>query len=1057
MGDLEPLTDTSNEADTNTDTALAFAEELEDVALQLSSLILDDTTATDVFIEQILAEYERLVMAAHLFDYSGIQQSCLWWQTFLQKTQQTAPDSLLTWWEQGALFTWIELTALSLRDPTAEHLALLQDTLLADTFPDTLPENLQTQLLLDLHQHSVDPFALDETFDEETDATVTTSAVSIPDEDENESKTDITVNEPTTETSSHHDHLHWDQDVHPELLSAFLQETPPQVTQAAEALRLWVNQPQQLSQKQHAARLIHTIKGACGVVGVHAIAQFAHQLEDVLDCELVAPLPHELAQCLIAAADGLETLFEHLLEQRGLPAHYPELLALLTDWHDRLLAEQERQIPQIVPDLASFDEPIITSDTLSDDALDQEPKPDGLDMMGDEPVSPPLSDNALGDKLDDKLAAVNETKVHEHHDSPTTTRQDNEPPSPKETYLQVSLSSVQRLLNLAGELITATNQLTDNAQQSLNLGKQLQQKDEQMRRMLDELGEHIDQQAKQQTQQQAQPPQIGDVPKQSSRTQWRMRQHTLLETYNDLHSSAGLLTEAVADNRELIQQLQQQTQHINEQIYQQQRLQRQLSETILKTRLVSVQSLLPRLERTVREICRQTQKQADIEISGENLEVDTEILQTLTAPLLHLLRNAVDHGIETVEERRHKGKPDRGRIQLHFAQHSNKIHLTLHDDGRGLDAEKIRQQAIQRGLIQAHTQLSHDELFRLIFQAGFTTRETVNEVSGRGVGMDVVRTAVEQQQGYIQLASTPEQGTTVHIQLPLTMISTNLLLVRSAGHLVAIPSNMIRQLLYISPDEHIQRKERWYIPYQEGLLTVLPLSHLLQWDSPPPDLTQGHTLLLIETEQKRYALHVDETLRPRDMVVKSLAPWLHHIQAIQGACLLANGQVAPVIDIQRLLLSLEKQSTNLEDGFLAPKTIQQNPISSNTAQKPRILIVDDSLSNRKSLALMIEKMGYATLTAVDGLRALQCLHEQRISMILTDLEMPRMNGLEMTQAIRIWPEQRHLPIVMITSRSTQRHRQLAEQAGVDNYLTKPIDHDTLKQQLQQWLSKPLAA
>ncbi|HHC73969.1 MAG TPA: response regulator, partial [Thiothrix sp.] len=188
----------------------------------------------------------------------------------------------------------------------------------------------------------------------------------------------------------------------------------------------------------------------------------------------------------------------------------------------------------------------------------------------------------------------------------------------------------------------------------------------------------------------------------------------------------------------------------------------------------------------------------------------------------------------------------------------------------------------------------------------------------------------------------------------------------------------------------------------------------------------------------------------------SLAPWLHHIQSIQGACLLANGQVAPVIDIQRLLMRLEEKSPNLEDGFLAPKA-SKHPTTAQTTQKPRILIVDDSLSNRKSLALMIEQMGYPTLTAIDGLRALQCLHEHRISLILTDLEMPRMNGLEMTQAIRIWPEQRHLPIVMITSRSTQRHRQLAEQAGVDNYLTKPIDHDTLKQQLQQWLSKPLAA
>jgi chemotaxis protein histidine kinase CheA/CheY-like chemotaxis protein len=1021
MDDLAASITDDNEA-IGSENALAFAEELEDVALQLSSLQYDNAQTQDDFIEQILAEYERLLMAAQLFDYQGIQQTCTWWQAFLQNTQHTSPDYLVQWWQQGILFAWIELTALSLRDPSAEHLALLQESLLDDAFPQTLPETLQKNLLLDLRQDPINPFDQFDEFvnDEPIDETLL--------ESNNNANSAEALNQPS---SNNETSLTWDKDVHPELLNAFLQETPAQVTAAATALRQWIAQPENRSEKQRAARLVHTIKGACGVVGAQTITRFTHQLEDVLDCELALPLPNELAQCLSAAADGLETLFEHLLEQRGLPSHYPELLTDLVDWHDRLLAEQDQQLPQ-----ADADNKHSTAASL-------------LASSSFEQVFNEQLDSA---KTVAETLTVPDTTLKTSDTTDTTQTEANN----SETYLQVSLSSVQRLLNLAGELITATNQLTDNAQHSLTLGKQLQQKDEQMRRMLDELDEHIDQQVHQQSISQ-QTRNTSDSSSHKQTSPWRNPQQALLETYNDLHSSAGLLTEAVADNRELVQQLQQQTQQVNEQIYQQQRLQRQLSETILKTRLVSVQSLLPRLERTVREICRQTNKQAEIEVSGESLEVDTEILQTLTAPLLHLLRNAVDHGIESIDERRHKGKPDVGRIQLHFAQHSNKIHLTLHDDGRGLDAQKIRQRAIQRGLIQAHSKLSQDELFRLIFHAGFTTRDEVSEISGRGVGMDVVRTAIEQQQGYIQLASTAEQGTTVHIQLPLTMISTNLLLVRSAKQLLAIPSPMIRQILYVSPDEHIQRKDRWYVPYQDGLLTVLPLSRLLQWESPTPDLNQGHSLLLVETEQKRYALHVEEVLRPRDMVVKSLAPWLHHIQAISGACLLANGQVAPVIDIQRLLMSLEADSPNLEDGFLQPQQTTQASNLPSLNQKPCILIVDDSLSNRKSLALMVEQMGYTALTAVDGLRALQCLNEQTVALILTDLEMPRMNGLEMTQAIRIWPEQRHIPIVMITSRSTQRHRQMAEQAGVDNYLTKPIDHDTLKQQIQQWLRTPLAA
>ncbi len=201
--------------------------------------------------------------------------------------------------------------------------------------------------------------------------------------------------------------------------------------------------------------------------------------------------------------------------------------------------------------------------------------------------------------------------------------------------------------------------------------------------------------------------------------------------------------------------------------------------------------------------------------------------------------------------------------------------------------------------------LSEEDTLRLILQPGFTTRDQVNEISGRGVGMDVVQTAVENLQGLLHLSSTPGQGTTIHIQVPLTLIATNALLVRTGGNLVAIPSNTIQQLLYVSADEHSQEGEHWSIQYQGKRLEVLPLARLLGWQTELPDLRKGHSLLMVESEQQRYALHVDEILQPRDIVVKSLAPWLNLTQGVSGACILANGAVAPVLDLLRMLRNLE--------------------------------------------------------------------------------------------------------------------------------------------------------
>lgn len=967
------------------DDTSAFAEELEDVALQLASLdpFATSPEAMAATAERAIAEYERLSMTAALYNADGVQQTATWILGLLNSFRDTLPEAILELLQGGQLFNWIELTAAVLQTPEDDStLPPLNAALLDEAWPEPIPAAALQALLLSLRLNQTpelnlaEPLATNEPLVTDTAA----SASVVP-------NTETSGNTTPTATA-----LTWDADIHPELLAAYLQETPAQISEAARLIRLIATGSSTAEQKRHAARLAHTVKGASGVVGIAPIAEFTHRLEDILDLNIAPHLAEGLGATLEAAADCLETLFEHLQERKPLPDEYQALLAALDDWEQRLAAQQTANDSMAALALAEAETEALRPTVLN--------LPDFIVPEG----------------------------------TPTDTTEVTPSETTRSSYLNVPMATVERLLSLAGELITSTSQIAEHAQQTLAFGKQLQQQDEHIRQMLEELGTTIDQQARDVNAQRAQHSDFDQLE---------------LEAYNDLHSANSLLTEAIADNRELTRNLQNQIRQISDQVYQQQRLQRQLSDMILGTRLVPVQSIVARVERTVRETCRRTDKQAEIHIHGQQLHIDTDMLNGLTAPLLHMLRNAVDHGIESPEQRSAHGKAPVGRIDLTFAQQGNQIHLTLRDDGQGIDPERIRARAVERGLIHADADLTEAELLRLILRPGFTTRDQVSDISGRGVGMDVVQTAVENLQGTLQIESTVGQGTTIHIQVPLTLIATNALLVRAGGHLIAIPSNTVLQLLYVAANEHIQEDGKWYISYQGKQHSVHLLAHLLGWHSEMPNLNNGYSLLLVAQGQKLYPLYVEEILQPRDVVVKSLAPWLNLPQGISGACILANGAVAPVLDTARLL-------RNFENGTLPLQNAQQAN-AATTLKRPHILIVDDSLSNRKALSLMVEQMGYQSITAIDGLDALQQLHEQPIALVLTDLEMPRMNGLEMAQAIRIWPEKRHIPIIMITSRSTQKHRSMAQQAGIDDYLTKPVNQDTLHTQVHKWLSTPLAA
>jgi chemosensory pili system protein ChpA (sensor histidine kinase/response regulator) len=597
------------------------------------------------------------------------------------------------------------------------------------------------------------------------------------------------------------------------------------------------------------------------------------------------------------------------------------------------------------------------------------------------------------------------------------------------THISVPIDVLQSLLNLTGEIITCNTRLQGQIQQAETNIRQTLQHDERIQRLFEELEDSIEQQSTHS--------QLAGVDNEAD--------ELVLEHYHALHSTYGLLAESLMDTRELNRHLRTTMRDMHEQIQRQKHWQQELSTKLLGTRLVSVNSLVSRLERAVRETCRSTGKQARIEVLGTELLLDTDVVQTLQAPLLHMVRNAIDHGIEAPDVRQQLGKPITGTLELQFARYQGRIRITLMDDGAGLDLAAIRARAEAQGLINADQALSEQATMQLILLPGFSTRTTVSETSGRGVGMDVVHHAVTQLRGQLRLDSQLGKSTSIRIEVPLTLVTTQALVARAGEHWVAIPADTISQVIQIDEQNQFEREGHWYAKHLDQILPIYTLSTLLDWEGATFNLMGStQSLLLVDTGDEKLFIQADEVSTVQDIVVKSLAPWYNLSRFVYGASILPNGTLVPVLDLQRLLTV----------DFLPQRRYQRSRFQKTAVarQQRTLLVVDDSLSNRKAMTQMLEPLGYHVLTARDGYNGLEILRQELVDLVLTDLEMPNMNGLELTQALRIWPEKQSLPVIMLTSRSTQKHRQMALDAGVNAYLTKPVDYATLQTQLNALLA-----
>lgn len=768
------------------------------------------------------------------------------------------------------------------------------------------------------------------------------------------------------------------------LVDAFLQEAPMHVADLAASIQAIADGSASHEDVQRAQRIAHTLKGAANLIGIAGVANLTHHLEDILEY---------LSARNIEAPVGLIETLEEAADCVG---------AMV----DAISGS----------DVAPANAVVVLQKVL-DWALRLDRGDLNAAVRAGARATPGMPDMP-------ETAYPAETPANQEADAP-------------QQMLRVPTPTVDELLRLVGEMSMVLAQVHDRLKRTQRDLDVLREQDDEVQKRLFDLENLVD---------------VRGVAVMRGRLQ-RTGTHDTgfdpleLNQYNELHGATQSIIEAVNDVRELSMSVRDGVGMIDDLVVQQERLNKLLQRTVLSTRLIPMRTITQRLQRSVRQTCRATGKQARLIIHGEELLIDGDVLQKLADPLMHILRNAIDHGLESSEERRAAGKDETGSVTLSFAREGNTIHVRCRDDGRGLDFDRIRWVAVERGVIAPDAELAQAELARLIFASGFSTRTSTTQTSGRGVGMDVVRNVVSAMKGSLDVRNIDDGGCEIELRLPVSLVTVHVLLLRQGDHVMALPSSSLEQILPAGAAVIDTRDDALVCVVNDASYPLHPLAPLVGFGGAAKDAASisKQPVLLVRGERGLVAISVDAVVDSREVVIKKLSRYVKGALGVSGTTILGDGAVVPVLDPSALLYGKLPEA-------IARTLDTADTTMASVSSAPLVLIVDDSLSVRKSLTQLVEDAGFETMQAKDGLDAIDAMSRRRPALLLVDLEMPRMNGMELTAHIRAGEDIRDIPVIMVTSRSTDKHRQQAASVGVTQYVTKPYQDETLLKVIEQALA-----
>ena len=820
-------------------------------------------------------------------------------------------------------------------------------------------------------------------------------------------------------------------DIDPDVVEVFLEEAGDLVDELEELIQAWEQEPSEKVHAEALKRVLHTFKGGARMAALMGLGEVAHRFETDIENMQSGSQPsagffadaHGIYDRLAA---GVETVRAWMGGDQ-----LQEFCALLeTSWADSF--ERAKPAPAEIAAEVISEEPA-GEDFVVEEIVAPEPEPEVASTSQE--ILPVLTQEAA--PASNVLPFIRKSKGLQDRDG-------GQPRNQPQEMVRVASELLEELVNLAGETSISRGRLEEQVSE---FGLALDEMDSTLSRLNEQL-RRLDKETE---------------------AQILFRQEQLAEKeddfdplemdrYSSIQQLSRSLLESTSDLLELRQTLGNKTRDTETLLLQQSRVNTELQEGLMRSRMVPFSRLVPRLRRIVRQVSAELGKQVDLVFSNVEGELDRSMLERMVAPLEHMLRNAVDHGIESPEKRRAAGKVERGRIAVAVAREGSEVVLTISDDGGGIDLMRVREKAIESGLMRADAELSNNEIMQFILQAGFSTAEKVTQISGRGVGMDVVSAEIKQIGGGVTISSQLGEGTEFTVRLPFTVSVNRALMVKVGDDIFALPLNTIEGIVRLSPFEleHYYRTPEARFEYAGEPYQVNYFGNLLQSSAQPKLNVEDMQLpvLLVRSDNTAMALQVDAIMGSREIVVKSLGPQFAGVQGVSGATVTGDGTVVVILDAHALL---RKHSALLARPE-APLLQRADEVSGREEPEVQklVMVVDDSVTVRKVTTRFLEREGYSVTTAKDGQDAIIQLQDIMPDVILLDIEMPRMDGFEVARHIRSSSRLRDIPIIMITSRTGKKHRDHALSLGVNHYLGKPYQEEVLLSAIHDYTEAEVA-
>jgi len=799
-----------------------------------------------------------------------------------------------------------------------------------------------------------------------------------------------------------------------ELFPIFEEEGQELIPQLQSRMREWMRRPTEAAAASACMRTLHTLKGGARLAGAMRLGEMAHRLETAI--EHLVGRGHASAadvERLVGRVDAIETRFEML--RRGEVDHSQPMP--LEPQAPAAVVEQVKPavvpltplvaMPEVVPALSVAPQtPVVPPATTT--------LPPAVAQPPARPVVPSAAVIDWG-----RFGAASGAAAALEPVAMVATSQ---------SAVRVRSQLLDRLVSHAGEVsITRARIETDVAQLKSALGD-LTENLERLRRQLRDI----------ELQAETQIVSRMEAAKASAQSFDPLE----MDRFTRFQELTRMMAESVNDVATVQRGLQRTLQSTEDELAAQARLTRDLQDDLLRTRMVEFESMSERLYRLVRQAAKETAKQVRLDIVGGAIEIDRGVLDRMTGAFEHLLRNCVTHGVESPAARAAAGKDPTGSIVITITQEGNEVSAEFRDDGAGLNLPRIREKGRALGLIAASADPGDAELANLIFTPGFSTADAVTGLAGRGVGMDVVRADVNAMGGRIETATAAGRGTSFRLVLPLTTAVTQVVMLRCGDLKVAVPSTLV-EIVKRSPQSELETAYATSaFRIDDRSLPFFWLGALLQANARGQQGTRPQPVVIIRSAAQRIALHVDEVLGNQEVVVKNLGPQLVRLPGLAGMTLLPSGEPALIYNPVALATLYGESAWAMTRAAIATPDlpVAQGPAE---AQAPLVLVVDDSLTVRRVTQRLLQREGYRVTLAKDGLEGLEKLGEERPAVLLSDIEMPRMDGFDLVRNLRADPKLADLPVIMITSRIAQKHRDYAAELGVDHYLGKPYAEEDL--------------